>query len=155
MKLHTHLRSLKPDDLFIEDLQDLLVNLEFCHMCYKSFGNCRNDECDDIFAYLLKLNPHFQSLRTLTRRLYEIRSLNIGIMEFNLILQALNQNRTKPQVKLEETYKKQQKIMEIMRKDIQHMQRMEDMKRKVEVENSMRAKAREQRFQNLSRTTFG
>ena len=38
--------------------------------------------------------------------------------------------------------------MEIMRKDIQHMQRMEDMKRKVEVENSMRAKAREQRFQN-------
>ena len=88
MKLHTHLRSLKPDDLFIEDLQDLLVNLEFCHMCYKSFGNCRNDECDDIFAYLLKLNPHFQSLRTLTRRLYEIRSINIWIMEINLILQG-------------------------------------------------------------------
>ena len=88
LKLHTHLRSLKPDDLFIEDLQDLLVNLEFCHMCYKSFGNCRNDECDDIFAYLLKLNPHFQSLRTLTRRLYDIRSINIWIMEINLILQG-------------------------------------------------------------------
>ena len=88
LKLHTHLRSLKPDDLFIEDLQDLLVNLEFCKMCNKSFGNCRNEKCDDIFAYLLKLNPHFQSLRTLTRRLYEIRSINIWIMEINLILQG-------------------------------------------------------------------
>ena len=38
--------------------------------------------------------------------------------------------------------------MDIMRKDLQHMQRMEDMKRKVEVENSMKARAREQRFQN-------
>lgn len=62
--------------------------------------------------------------------------------------QVFNKNKNKPQLKLEETYKKQQKIMEIMRKDIQHMQRMEDMKRKVEVENSMKAKAREQRFQN-------
>ncbi len=38
--------------------------------------------------------------------------------------------------------------MDIMRKDLQHMQRMEDMKRKVEAENSMKARAREQRFQN-------
>lgn len=63
-------------------------------------------------------------------------------------LQGMNPDRKLPQVQLQETYKKQQMIMDIMRKDLQHMQRMEDMKRKVDVENSMKAKAREQRFQN-------
>ena len=63
-------------------------------------------------------------------------------------LSSLSTVKSKPQQHLQETYRKQQMLMEIMRKDLQHMQRMEDLKRKVEVENSMKAKAREQRCQN-------
>ena len=50
---------------------------------------------------------------------------------------------------LNETHKKQKSLMDIMRKDIEHMQRIQDLKRKQNVENALKYKAREQRFQNV------
>jgi hypothetical protein len=54
----------------------------------------------------------------------------------------------KAELHLRETSRKQELLMDIMRKDLEHLKRMEDLKRKQLVENSMKAKAREQRFQN-------
>lgn len=49
---------------------------------------------------------------------------------------------------LRETFRRQELLMNIMRKELDHVKRVEEMKRKQLVENSMRAQAREQRFQN-------
>ena len=50
---------------------------------------------------------------------------------------------------LTETYNKQNTLMDIMRKEIEHMQRIQDLKRKQNVENALKIKAREQRFENV------
>ena len=63
-------------------------------------------------------------------------------------LSSFKESTTKAEQHLKETYDRQQMLMEIMRKDLIHLQRMEDMKRKQEVENSLKARMREQRFQN-------
>ena len=53
----------------------------------------------------------------------------------------------KAELHLKDTFRKQELLMSIMRKELDHLKRMEDQKRKVLVENSMKAKVREQRFQ--------
>jgi centrosomal protein CEP95 len=58
------------------------------------------------------------------------------------------QNTTKVQAYLRETHRKQEMLMEIMRKELQHMQRMQDLKRKQQIDNQMKAKQREQRCQS-------
>ena len=66
----------------------------------------------------------------------------------NKYLRSDSETSTKlTQHHLEESYKKQELLMDIMRKDLQHLQRVQDMKRKTEVENSMKSRQREQRFQ--------
>jgi len=63
-------------------------------------------------------------------------------------LQAETATSTKlAEFHLNESYKKQEMLMDIMRKDLQHLQRIQDLKRKTEVENSMKSRQREQRFQ--------
>ncbi|RNA44890.1 centrosomal of 95 kDa-like [Brachionus plicatilis] len=49
---------------------------------------------------------------------------------------------------LKEANRKQEVLMEIMRKELDHIERQQDMKRKQLVENSLKAKTREQRFQS-------
>lgn len=58
-------------------------------------------------------------------------------------------SKTSVQLHLEETHKKQKLLMDLMRKEILHMQRVQDLKRKQNVENTLKCKAREQRFQNV------
>ncbi|CAF0804435.1 unnamed protein product [Brachionus calyciflorus] len=48
---------------------------------------------------------------------------------------------------LKEANRKQEILMNIMRKELEHIERQQDMKRKNLVENSLKAKTREQRFQ--------
>ena len=56
---------------------------------------------------------------------------------------------SKVEVHLKEAYRKQQMFMDIMRKELAHMQRIQDLKRKQQVENSLKAKMREQRFTSV------
>ena len=55
---------------------------------------------------------------------------------------------TRVQAHLREAYRKQEMLMDLMRKELTHMQRMQDLKRKQQVDNAMKAKAREQRCQS-------
>ena len=55
---------------------------------------------------------------------------------------------TKVQAHLKEAYRKQEMLMDLMRKELTHMQRMQELKRKQQVDNAMKAKAREQRCQS-------
>jgi hypothetical protein len=55
---------------------------------------------------------------------------------------------TQVQAHLSQVYNKHKMLMEIMRKELAHTQRMEDMKLRKQVENSMKSREREQRFQN-------
>lgn len=57
-------------------------------------------------------------------------------------------NEGEAQKYLKESHRKHQMLMDILRKDLTHIQRMQDLKRKQQVENSMKARMREQRFQN-------
>lgn len=49
---------------------------------------------------------------------------------------------------LREANRKQEVLMDIMRKELEHMERQQDLKRKQLVENSLKSKTREQRFQS-------
>lgn len=49
---------------------------------------------------------------------------------------------------LKETYRKQKMLMDLMRDDLEHTQRLQDSKRKQLLENSMKAKMREDRFRS-------
>ncbi len=53
------------------------------------------------------------------------------------------------QTYLDGLYKKQNLMMDIMRKDLSHMQRKQDLKRKQDAENSLKIHTREQRFQAI------
>jgi hypothetical protein len=53
--------------------------------------NCENIAyCSDIFNCLNKLSNHYRGVRTLLRRLYEIRNINIWIIELDKILDNHN-----------------------------------------------------------------
>ncbi len=53
------------------------------------------------------------------------------------------------QTYLDGVYKKQNLLMDIMRKDLHHMQRKQDLKRKQDAENSLKIHTREQRVQAI------
>ena len=81
------LQKINPDLNFI-DLQDALIGMEYCLNCLKKNNNCNDKEsCKDIFNFLLNISKHFQQLRTLIRRLYEIRALNLWLMEIDNIFE--------------------------------------------------------------------
>ena len=42
--------------------------------------------CEDKLKLLLNLSPHYQKLRTIIKRIYEIRSLNLWLFGYNNIL---------------------------------------------------------------------
>lgn len=80
---------------------------------------------------------HSKQIESLKRQEREIK-----------VRQSKNKSTT-VQAHLDETYRKQKMLMDIMRKEIVHIQRVQDLKRKQEAENSLKARAREQRFQNV------
>ena len=70
------------------NIQDSLIQLENCEFCSTTNGPCTElEHCTDIFNCLNKLSNHYQKLRTLKRRLYELRSLNICLLELDNILE--------------------------------------------------------------------
>lgn len=77
------------------ELQANLIDLESCHKCSKlKTKGCNLIEfCDDTVRLLLHVSPHFQLLRTIIRRIYEIREINIWLMSIDDILDrgSLNQ----------------------------------------------------------------
>ena len=77
-------------DMNITELQEAIVRLENCKKCSKMKANgCRTIEfCTDLFRVLLNISPHYQRLRTLLRRLYEIRSLNIWLLKCDTVLNS-------------------------------------------------------------------
>jgi hypothetical protein len=63
----------------------MLIDLENCKHCNNYSLKCNDvNNCGDIYHVLNNLSAHFQHIRTILRRLYELRSLNIWI--YNRIL---------------------------------------------------------------------
>jgi len=60
----------------------------------------------------------------------------------------LETNNKSVKAHLSETYRKQEMLMDIMRKELQHMQRLQDLKRQRQLDNQLKAKQREQRSQH-------
>ncbi len=87
--MHDRLNLLKHDDSFIT-IQDVLKNLEKCVFCEKNFV-CQNIEsCYEIFNVIGHLSPHYVKLKTVQRRLYEHRSINISLLNVDLLLEEGN-----------------------------------------------------------------
>ena len=81
----------------------------------------------------------------------QIQTLTKSQKEIDLILNTATTNTeantSRVQLHLKDTYRKQEMLMDIMRKELEHMQRMQDLKRKQQIDNQMKAKQREQRCQ--------
>ena len=58
------------------------------------------------------------------------------------------ENSSKVQAHLNETHRRQSMLMDIMRKELQHTQRLQDLKRQHQLDNQLKAKQREQRSQS-------
>jgi centrosomal protein CEP95 len=93
---------------------------------------------------------HAKQIEILTKAQKELDHRHIN--NANVLTQnALDPNTkcfNKAELHLRETFRKQELLMDIMRKEVEHLKRMEDLKRKQMVDNSMKATVREQRFQN-------
>ena len=92
---------------------------------------------------------HAKQIETLTKSQKEFEHIH---RNGNVLTTSVLDNGTKcfnkAEQHLKETFRKQELLMDIMRKELEHLKRVEDLKRKQLVENSLKAKAREQRFQN-------
>lgn len=105
-----------------------------------------------ILASLLEEFPHLCTSPEMIHYLWEKHSKQIET--FSQMHKEIegkylkNESSRAAQNRLEESYKKQQMLMDIMRKDLQHIERVHDLKRKIELENSMKSKQRDQRLQS-------
>ena len=63
-------------------------------------------------------------------------------------LTSTNKKKNKLQELLDEAYGKQKMLMELMRADLAHLERVKDMKHKRLLENAMKAKQRDERFRS-------
>ena len=84
-KLHVLISRLNNDDLFI-NIQDNLIEIENCDNCFNNKICQKIETFSDVFNILNILSPHYQRIRTLRRRMYEIRSLNIWLMQLENVL---------------------------------------------------------------------
>ena len=108
---------------------------------------------DGILSKLLEEFPHLYLAPETIHDLWQKHSKQIEHLqkeqrELEVKYSKDNEN-TAIRKYLNETHKRQKSLMDIMRKDIEHMQRVQDLKRKQNVENALKYKAREQRFQSV------
>ena len=85
--LFTNLRLLEPIANF-KLLQNNIVSFETCSLCNASYTfKCDSiDTCNDNIRILNDLSSHFQRIRTITRMLYTIRTLNILLINIDTYL---------------------------------------------------------------------
>jgi len=85
-KLHNSLRNLDPIKNFNFIQRDIL-DLEYCNKCFEeTYPECEaREKCKDIIKLLRDLAPHFQHIRSLLRRIYNIRSINIWLSKLDEI----------------------------------------------------------------------
>ena len=86
IKLHNSLKLLSQCSNDYSKLRRELIKIETCEKCTKNGLKCliRGDEnisCNDIFHILSVLSIHFQHIRSLQRLMYEVRSINIWLLE--------------------------------------------------------------------------
>jgi hypothetical protein len=63
------------------------MELEDCKY-FQNNISCQNiSYCNDLFNILNKLAPHFEKIRFLLRKLYELRSINIWLLRIDNILE--------------------------------------------------------------------
>jgi len=76
------------DKLDFDQLKLSIVNFENCKKCnqYKTNGCQIIEFCDNKLKLLQNLSPHYQKIRTILRRIYEIRSLNLWLCRFDEII---------------------------------------------------------------------
>ena len=108
---------------------------------------------DGILSSLLEEFPHLYTSPETIHYLWSRHAKQIetfGKEQRELEAKYLNKNcgSNLADQYLREAHRKQEVLMEIMRKELDHIERQQDMKRKQLVENSFKAKTREQRFQS-------
>jgi hypothetical protein len=108
---------------------------------------------DGILSKLLEEFPHLYLAPETIHDLWQKHSKQIEHLqkeqhELEVKYSKDNEN-TAIRKYLNDTHLRQKSLMDIMRKDIEHMQRVQDLKRKQNVENALKYKAKEQRFQNV------
>ena len=86
IKLHNSLKLLSQCSNDYSKLRRELIKIETCEKCTKNGlkSLIRGDEnisCNDIFHILSVLSIHFQHIRSLQRLMYEVRSINIWLLE--------------------------------------------------------------------------
>ena len=86
IKLHNSLKLLSQCSNDYSKLRRELIKIETCEKSTKNGLKCliRGDEnisCNDIFHILSVLSIHFQHIRSLQRLKYEVRSINIWLLE--------------------------------------------------------------------------
>lgn len=76
------------DKLDLAQLKLSILDFENCKKCnqYKTNGCQLIDFCDNKLRLLQYLSPHYQRIRTILRRIYEIRSLNLWLCKFDEII---------------------------------------------------------------------
>jgi ATP-dependent DNA helicase PIF1 len=64
------------------NMKKAFIEFEFCNKCNGDYNKCvNNSTCQDLLFSLSVTAVHYQHLRTIVRRLYEIRALNIYIIQ--------------------------------------------------------------------------
>ena len=86
MRVYKTLQFFKPVYEF-KNLQNNILQFETCKNCMKSFQmngtkQCNNiTSCLDNIRYLNSLDKHYQGLRTISRKIYEIRSILLNLIK--------------------------------------------------------------------------
>lgn len=80
--LFIKLKKLVPSYHLI-NFQKNFILFETCTECYKLNDCPLRDECKDNIKLLINLSSHYQDLRSLTRRIYEIRQIIIMLIEID------------------------------------------------------------------------
>jgi hypothetical protein len=71
LDLHMSLSKLNPE-LELFDFQNSIVEFEHCCKCFKNeYPSCVGKKCNDHLKLISALAPHYQHMRTLSRRIYE------------------------------------------------------------------------------------
>lgn len=89
---------------------------------------------------------HSKQIESLTKDQKELEQKYLNKMGERRFDDGPGTNRAEQHLK--DANRKQEMLMDIMRKELEHLERQQDLKRKQLVENSMKSKTREQRFQN-------
>lgn len=89
-------------------LQCNIIQFEKCTYCYQSNSRCKKSACQDNIAYLNSLSKHFVHLRTIKRKIYNIRQINLQIIKIDqcLLESTINELRelTSKNSNLKKTY---------------------------------------------------